>query len=207
MKPQSSYYDFYKYVNLYRLDFILAPLKFGSWFTCFFSCTWFHHYCPSGTTSSSSSSSRLRLWLQRRLYQWALFVAAGGGERGGGGAAALLLIICCCSQIDYEVSTQLGFTSSSTHGTGDQLQPWAPAADSKPAVRCWRSTCGSSDLGFPPSRTLSVTCKRVGKTPPVSSAAYSRVSCTWGEPIIIPPRDAQLQAVAESTMNSWVSTE
>jgi hypothetical protein len=43
--------------------------------------------------------------------------------RRRGGAAALLSIICCCSQIDYEVSTQLGITSSSTHGTRDQLQP------------------------------------------------------------------------------------
>jgi hypothetical protein len=44
-------------------------------------------------------------------------------QEGRGGAAALLSIICCCSQIDYEVSTQLGTTSSSIHGTGDQLQP------------------------------------------------------------------------------------
>jgi hypothetical protein len=47
--------------------------------------------------------------------------------RRRGGAAALLSIICCCSQIDYEVSTQLGITSSSTHGTGDQLQLLIPS--------------------------------------------------------------------------------
>jgi len=99
--------------------------------------------------------------------------------RRRGGAAALLSIICCCSQIDYEVSTQLGIMSSSTHGTGDQLHPWAPAADSKPAVRCWWSTCGSSDPGFPQSRARSATGKRIGKTPPISSQAYSRVCSTW----------------------------
>jgi hypothetical protein len=98
-----------------------------------------------------------------------LFAVAGkaaGGEE-------LQHYICCCSQIDYEVSTQLGITSSSTHGTGDQLQPWAPAADSKPAVRCWWSTCGSSDPASPESRALSATGKRIGKTPPISSRAYS----------------------------------
>ncbi len=91
-------------------------------------------------------------------------------RRRGGAAALLSIICCCCSQIDYDVSTQLGITSSSTHGTGDQLQPSAPAAKSKPAVRLW-STCGSSDPRFPQSRALSATGKRVGKTPPVSSAA------------------------------------
>ncbi len=99
--------------------------------------------------------------------------------RTRGGPAALLSIICCCSQIHYEVSTQLGITSSSTHGMGDQPQPWAPAADSKPAVRCWWSTCASSDPGFRQSRALSATGKRIGKTPPISSEASSRVCCTW----------------------------
>jgi hypothetical protein len=44
-------------------------------------------------------------------------------RRRGGAAALPSIICCCCSQIDYEVSTQLGITFSSTHGTRDQFQP------------------------------------------------------------------------------------
>ncbi len=40
----------------------------------------------------------------------------------------------------------------------------APAVDSKPAVPCWWSTCGSSNPGLiPQSRALSATGKRIGK--------------------------------------------
>ncbi len=115
------------------------------------------------STLTSSSSS---------LYQWALFSVAGQAAGGG----EVLQHYCRSSAAVH--STQLGITSSSTHGTRDQLQPWPAAAKSKPAVRLW-STCASSDLGFPHSRARSATGKRVAKTLPGSSAAYSRFCCTW----------------------------
>jgi hypothetical protein len=93
------------------------------------------------------------------------------------GASVLLTI---CWQLKNEVSTQLAITSpGSTQGTSDQIQPWSPAANSKPAVRCWCSTCRSSNPGFPQSRALSPTGKRIRKTPPIPSEAYSSVCCTW----------------------------
>ncbi len=84
----------------------ITPLKFDSWFTSFFFFNFKASFVPTTTFIPVSFVCCCRKSCRRR-----------------GGAAALLSIICCCSQIDYEVSTQLGITSSSTHGTRDQLQP------------------------------------------------------------------------------------
>ncbi len=181
------------------LDFILAPLQFGSRFTCFFSCTWFHRYCPSWTTSYSSSST-LCLWLQRRLYQWALFAAAGGAEGGGeelqhycrSSAPAHKLIMKSPPSSGSRPPRLMGPVTSSSHEL--QLVNPSPQFVYDPHAEVLI-------LVFLSLVLLVRLAKELVKLLRYLLLLTREFVARAQEPIIIPPHDAQLQAVAESTIS------
>ncbi len=146
----------------------------------------------------TSSSSRLLLWLQRRLYQWALFSVAGQAAGGG---------------------EELQHYCRSSAAVHKFIMKSPPSSGSRPPRLMAPVTSSSHDLQLlnpspqfvydPHAEVLILVflslvllvrlAKELVKLLRYLLLLTRDFAARGREPIIMPPRDAQLQAVAEST--------